>query len=961
MAINFAELEEKILVRWKEEKIFEKSMKNRKRGPRFVFFEGPPTANGKPGIHHILARSFKDIIPRYKTMQGYFVDRKAGWDTHGLPVEIQIEKELGISGKPQIENLVPGDKFESIKMFNQKCKDSVFRFKKDWEQLTERMAYWVDLENPYITYDNEYIESLWAVLKKFWDKKLLYQDYKVVPYCTRCGTALSSHEVAQGYKDVTETSIYIKFPVVGQAKTFILAWTTTPWTLPGNVALAVGAKIQYVKVKQGDEFLILAKDRLSILEGEYTIEEEFVGKKLEGWKYEPLFDVIPGAREKAYYVTLADFVTTTDGTGVVHTAVMYGEEDFNLGKKIGLPTFHTVDEQGKFVPEVKEWAGQYVKKAEPKIIEDLTSRGLTYKTEQYKHSYPFCWRCDTQLLYYAKVSWFIRVTDYKKQLLANNEKINWVPETIKHGRFGDWLENVKDWAISRERYWGTPLPIWVCDNCGDRLCVGSREEIKKLSLSKQANDSDLHRPFIDEVKLKCAKCDGPMSRVKDVIDVWFDSGAMPFAQWHYPFENGAKIDKGEAFPADYIAEAIDQTRGWFYVLLAVSTLMELGTPYKNVICLGHILDSKGQKMSKSKGNVVDPWMVINKYGVDALRWHLFTVNAPGEPKRFDIKNVEEVVKKVFLIFWNIYTFYQNYADGAPAKFKFGQKNVLDIWVASRTEELVEKVTSHLDKYEVLEAGRFITEYIDDLSTWYLRRSRDRFKSDDKADREDAIMTLGNCLMTLIKVMAPFAPFISDELYGRMKGKKESVHLDDWPEDFMKVDKKVVDQMEQVRKACELAHALRSQAGVKVRQILSEVKINQDWPKELLELIQDELNVKKVTSDKSLAASAPWIVGEHAELKVALNPILTDELKQEGLVREIVRAINNLRKTNGLTIHDRVALVCSTSDALLKSALEKYKDQISESVLADKLEIGEATGGVELEINEAKLICQLTKK
>lgn len=965
MALEFSKLEEKVLQQWRDKKIFEKSLKLRAKGPKFVFFEGPPTANGKPGIHHVLARAFKDLIPRYKTMRGYFVDRKAGWDTHGLPVELQVEKALGISGKPQIENIVPGDKFESIKQFNAKCKESVFAYKQDWEKLTERIAYWVDLSNPYITYDNAYIESLWSVLRKFWDDKLLYQDYKVVPYCSRCGTALSSHEVAQGYKDIKETSVYVKFLIPG-TNSYFLAWTTTPWTLPGNVALAIGPDIIYVNVKHKGENLILAKDRLSVLEGEYEISgPEMNGKKLAelGLSYIPLFDVIPNVpgTPSVFPVVLADFVTTTDGTGVVHTAVMYGEDDFSLGQKIGLPKFHTVDEQGKFVAEVAKFAGRKVKEVEPEIIEDLSARGLVYKTEKILHSYPFCWRCDTQLLYYAKVSWFIRVTEFKKKLLANNEKINWVPETIKHGRFGDWLENVKDWAISRERYWGTPLPIWVCSADADhKVCVGSVDELNKLAGSKVAED--LHRPFIDEVQFKCSakKCTGEMTRIKDVADVWFDSGAMPFAQWHYPFENVAKIDKSEAFPADYIAEAIDQTRGWFYTLLAVSTLLNKGTPYKNVVCLGHILDTKGQKMSKSKGNIVEPWSVIDKYGSDALRWHLFTVNPPGEPKRFDVKNVEDVVKKIFLILWNVYTFYSNYAGTEKIAPKFGTHNVLDLWVSSRTEDLRAKVTEHLDKYEILEAGRLIADYIDELSTWYLRRSRDRFKSDDKKDAAEALSTLGACLNVLIKLMAPFTPFLADELYQRLGGDKESVHLTDWPEAETKIKVAALEDMKTVRRVCEAAHALRSQAGLKVRQVLSEVVVNQDLSTALLDLIKDELNVKAATFKKDFKPSDKLIVSENGGLKVGLNIELTDALKEEGLVREIVRGINGLRKAQKLTIHDRVTIKCSSDEKSLEAIITKYNEEIKSSVLADKIDVVAGTTGEKIEINEFVLNCEIAK-
>ncbi|MBN1983749.1 MAG: isoleucine--tRNA ligase, partial [Chitinivibrionales bacterium] len=640
---DFPAMEEEILRFWEQENIFKKTLEKTKDGKSFVFFEGPPTANGKPGIHHVLARAYKDIILRYKTMQGFFVERKAGWDTHGLPVELQVEKELKISGKPDIEKY-------GIAQFNEKCEQSVWKYKKEWEELTKRIGFWLDLDSPYVTYENEYIESLWWIIRQIWDKDLLYKGHKVVPHCPRCGTALSSHEVAQGYKSVEENSVFIKFKVVGEKDTSILSWTTTPWTLPGNVALAVGEAIEYVKIKVGKEMYICAKAVVERLFEKYKEIETFTGADLIGMKYEQLFDIPALQSETSHQVYTADFVNTDEGTGVVHTAVMYGEDDYQLGEKVGLPKHHTVDENGTFTDEVPGLAGKFVKdkEVEKAIISDLQDRGLLLKEEMYTHDYPFCWRCDTPLLYYAKDSWFIRMSSLKEQLIKNNEEINWVPGYIKHGRFGEWLNELKDWAFSRERYWGTPLPIWESED-GDRICIGSREELKQLAKdpSKVIKDFDLHRPFVDDIVLM--KDGKEYRRVKEVIDVWFDSGAMPFAQWHYPFENKERIDKGVSFPAAFISEAIDQTRGWFYTLLAVSTLLDKGAPYKNIICLGHILDNKGQKMSKSRGNVVDPFEMIGKYGADTVRWHLFTMNQPGDSKLFDEKHLGDVLRKNWMI------------------------------------------------------------------------------------------------------------------------------------------------------------------------------------------------------------------------------------------------------------------------------------------------------------------------
>ncbi len=941
MSINFSKLEEEVLDYWEQKDIFKKTLAKESPKGNFVFFEGPPTANAAPGIHHLLARYFKDLIPRYKTMQGYQVERKAGWDTHGLPVELQVEKKLGLAGKPDIEKY-------GIKEFNAECKKMVWQFKDDWEKLTRRIAFWLDMEHPYVTYENDYIESLWWIFKQAWDKGLVYKGYKVVPQCPRCGTALSSHEVAQGYDNIEENSVYLKFKVTKgndkvQPGDYILSWTTTPWTLPGNVALAVGKNFDYIKIKKNNENLILAKALVAaIIEEDYEVVGEMKGKDLIGVEYEPLFaEALPKEvknYQNAFKVYSADFVSVEDGTGVVHTAVMYGEDDYNLGEQVGLPKYHTVDEGGLFVATVKKWAGQFVKdkKVEQEIIEDLKSRGLLYGEKLYKHDYPFCWRCDSPLLYYAKDSWFIKMSSLKNELIKNNQQINWVPDYIKEGRFGEWLAGIKDWAISRERYWGTPLPVWICESCGAQKCIGSREELGQEL-------ADLHRPYIDEIEFTC-QCGGQMKRIKEVVDVWFDSGSMPFAQWHYPFENKEKIDQGGQYPADYISEAIDQTRGWFYTLLAVSTFLGKGTCYKNIICLGHINDAEGQKMSKSKGNVVNPWEMINKYGSDAIRWYMYTINQPGDAKNFDAKGIDEVVKKVFLILWNVLSFYQMYASGEKFANQPDSKNILDQWILSKLNKLIKETTNKLDHYDVTGSARAFNEFINDLSTWYLRRSRSRFKGEDEKDKQAAIHTLGFTLLTLSKLMAPYIPFIAEKLYQELGGAKESVHLEDWPT-AGKVDEEVLSQMELVRQETEKGLALRKEAGLKVRQPLASytgINVKQIKP-EYLNILKDELNVKEI------------LVGEADKLDTALTP----ELMEEGLFRELVRQINDLRKQNKLTINDRVTLNYFTDSAELKSVIEKFKSEIKKATLSQ--EVVEADkGGEEIKIGDYKIKINLAK-
>ncbi|MFA6098174.1 MAG: isoleucine--tRNA ligase [Patescibacteria group bacterium] len=926
---DFPKMEEQVLKSWEKEKIFQKSLDKNKGGETFVFFEGPPTANGRPGIHHVLARAYKDVIPRYKTMRGFYVERKAGWDTHGLPVELQVEKELKISGKPEIEKF-------GIAKFNQKCKDSVWKYKKEWEELTRRIGFWLDLEHPYITYENDYIESLWWIIKQIWDKKLLYKGYKVVPHCPRCGTALSSHEVAQGYESVEENSVYVKFKVIGEEDTYILSWTTTPWTLPGNVALAVGADIDYVKIKVEKEFYILAKSIAEKLFEKVKIIEEKKGTVLTGLKYEPLFQIAALQTETSYRIYTADFVNIEEGTGVVHTAVMYGEDDYRLGEKVGLPKHHTVDENGKFTGEVVKWAGKFVKDKEVErgIVGDLRERGLLLKEEMYRHDYPFCWRCGTPLLYYAKDSWFIKMSALKNDLIKSNKKVHWHPGYIRDGRFGEWLNELKDWAFSRERYWGTPLPIWESAD-GDKICIGSREELKSLAQdpAKISDKLDLHRPYIDEVVL--VKSGKEYRRVKEVADVWFDSGSMPFAQWHYPFENKERIDQGVSFPADYIAEAVDQTRGWFYTLLAVSSLLGKEAPYKNVTCLGLILDEKGQKMSKSKGNIVDPFKIIDKYGADALRWYFFTINQPGESKLFSEKQLDEIIKKNWLIIWNVLTFWKMYTKD----FKPGNKptgHVLDKWVLAQLNLLVEKVTEDLDKYEVTEATRAIGQFINLLSTWYLRRSRSRFKKAGE-DKDNALQTLQTVLITLAELLAPFVPMMAESLFKEVNKERDqkSVHLCDWPEpDKSLADQKLIEAMSQARQAVEIGHSLRKDNNLKVRQPLSQMIIKGAvLGDEIIQIIKDEMNVQAVVMVKKMHSGKEFVSKSSGSLEIALDTTITDELKELGIIRELVRHINAMRKDAQLTINDTITLYYEIESPEIKGIVKHYKNDICRETLA----------------------------
>ena len=1198
--------EEAVLQFWKENKIFEKSLEKDSPKGEFVFYEGPPTANGKPGIHHLEARAFKDAIPRYKTMRGYHVRRKGGWDTHGLAVEIQTEKKLSLNSKKAIEEY-------GIEKFNQECKKSVWEYLDAWNKFTKRIGFWLDQENPYVTYQNDYIESVWNIVKKINDQDLLYKDYKVVPWCPRCGTALSTHELAQGYEDVKDLSVYVKFRIGGKnaasagslsgsadpaltlgssacerprqkhifAANYFLAWTTTPWTLPGNVALAVGKDIDYVKIKINEEFLILAKARLSIITEPYEIISEMKGKDLIGLEYESLFPFLnniisengKSKLEKAYKVYEADFVNTEEGTGIVHTAVMYGQDDFELGTKVGLPKHHLVNLEGKFIKGTGFLENRFVKEKDANgkptldidIIKYLTDKNLFFKKENYEHSYPHCWRCHTALIYYARDSWYIKVSDpkIKEQMIKENKKINWEPSYIQEGRFGQWLEEIKDWAISRERYWGTPLPVWECQSCQKKSVIGSVEELQnktkksgnsyflmrhgetttnlknlvstvinsgshlteegkkktlaasellkkegidiiftspfnrtretteiikkalnleennifidkrlgemqvksyegrtwdeyhrdfpkimenfdkakegdeslkdvkkrvmnflfelekkyqnkkilivthgsptwlavagikmldaentlvmihdkksfhylgnsemqKLSFTSfphdQFGDFDLHRPYIDEVALVCG-CGGNLIRVKEVMDVWFDSGAMPFAQDHYPFDfaQGKPFEnKKLPYPADFICEAIDQTRGWFYTLHAIGVLMGRGKAYKNVICLGHLLDAKGKKMSKSLGNIVDPWVMMEKYGVDALRLWMYSVNQPGESKNFDEKTVALLHQQVFGLLYNVLAFYELYGDKKIEKIHLtpsplsllrrgvGERSdVLDTWILARLDELVKISTENLDNYKLLEPVRGIRDFVGDLSTWYLRRSRERIKNGDK----EAKQTLYFVLKTLIKLLAPFAPFAAEDIWLKLKSESDiqSVHLVEWPKmskaafDIFGRKNKILKNMQIVRDICTAGNAERQKLNIPVRQVLNKLFSKVSVDVECQKLIKEELNVKEVVTDVSMKNS------------VKLDADITPELKQEGNFRELARALQNMRKKLGLTPNDVVSIAFETNDAG-KKLIQKFENDIKKTVLASAIEF-KKNDGSEIKIGDLVFKVEIEK-
>ena len=858
-SLDPTERERAVLDFWKEKKIFERSMEMRDGAPKYTFYDGPPTANGKPHIGHVLTRAIKDMIPRYHAMKGAYVPRKAGWDTHGLPVEIEVEKLLGLDGKEQIEKY-------GLEPFIEKCKESVWKYKGMWEDFSDTVGFWADMDNPYVTYHNDYIESVWWSLKEIYSKGLLYKGFKIVPYCPRCGTPLSSHEVAQGYKDVRERSAIAKFKIKGETAYF-LAWTTTPWTLPSNVALCVNPVEKYVRVKHGDDVFILAAalcDRV-LGEGQYEVIAEYVGKDLEYTEYEPLFNFVSPA-EKCWYVTVADYVTMDDGTGIVHIAPAFGEDDAVVGRRYGLPLVQLVDQKGEMTAET-DWPGVFCKDADKLVLRNLKDRGLLFAAPEFTHSYPHCWRCSTPLIYYARNSWFIKMTAVRDRLIKNNETINWIPESIGKGRFGDWLENVQDWGISRNRYWGTPLNIWEC-SCGNIHSVGSIEELRTLAPDCPA-DIELHRPFIDSVTFKCDKCGGEMHRVPEVIDCWYDSGSMPFAQYHYPFENKELFES--QFPADFISEAVDQTRGWFYSLLAISTLLFDCAPYKNVIVLGLVQDEDGQKMSKSKGNAVDPFDALKRHGADAIRWYFYTNSAPWLPSRFSDRAVTEGQRKFLGTLLNTYAFWVLYADidsFDPTKYSLSDcaLTVMDKFILSRMNSMVKDVDTELSNYCIPEAAKALYSFVDELSNWYVRRSRERFwVSGMPDDKVAAYMTLYTSLVTLAKAAAPMVPFISEDIYQNLvrtvdKNAPESVHLCDFPTvcESM-IDKKLEDDMEFILNVVVLGRSARNGANIKNRQPLSEiyVKTDRDVSDYYRDIVEDELNVKKAVFVSDVSAFSSY--------------------------------------------------------------------------------------------------------
>ncbi len=1019
--VDFPKVEGEILELWDGIGAFEKSVERRPEDNPFVFYEGPPTANGRPGFHHALARAFKDLIPRYKTMRGYRVERKGGWDCHGLPVELQVEKELGLSGKNDVEKY-------GVEEFNRLCRESVFRYVEDWREMSARLGFWVDMDNAYWTLDNSYIESVWWALKNLYERDLLYEGYKVTAHCPRDQTSLSSAEVAMGYETVTDPSVYVKLPLVDDENTSLLIWTTTPWTLISNTAVAANPDVEYTTVEVGGERLILARELVEKVlgEGDHEMLETVKGRDLEGEKYRRPFDYVPvEGSETLFTVVLGDYVTTTEGTGLVHTAPAYGEDDARTGRRYGLPTLHPVKPDGTFDERVGPFAGIFVKEADPGLIEELREKSLLFRAEEYEHPYPHCWRCGTPLLYYAKRAWYARTTAVLDDLLRENENINWVPEHIKWGRFGDWLRNNVDWALSRERYWGTPLPIWRCDN-GHTTAIGSVGELKERSLTGVPDD--LHRPYVDDVKVRCEECGEEATRVPEVLDAWFDSGSMPFAQRHYPFDE-AQEDFERHFPADFISEGVDQTRGWFYSLLAASTMLFGRSPYRTCMVLGHVLDAEGKKMSKSRGNVIDPWEVFSKQGADALRWALYTSTSPGNPRRFSLDQVDDAVRKHLLTLWNTYSFFVTYAriDGFDPKEDYvvpGERSLMDRWALSELQLTAKTVTERLDAYDVTAAGRALGEFVDELSNWYVRRSRRRFwKGEDDLDKKAAHSTLYDCLVAVAKLSAPFTPFIAEALYQNLVvnvdvAAPESVHLADWPEvNEALVDEKLSRDMAAARRVVALGRAARNAAAIKTRQPLREVVVVpeaadgapefREGVKSLRDIVLDELNVKElrfgeaedvlaydlkpnlsvvgpkygklVPELRRALAEAPPEVGERAaageeipvnvdgreivlgseellveprerpgyalvregDLAVALKTELDEELIDEGLVRELVHRVQNLRREREFEIEETISVTLGGSPRIAGLLKGPWGEYFKAEVLARELNLDEA--------------------
>lgn len=1017
--LNFVDREAEVLKFWKENDIANKCITNREGCDTFTFYDGPPTANGKPHIGHVLTRVIKDMLPRYQSMKGKKVLRKAGWDTHGLPVELEVEKLLGLDGKEQIEKY-------GIEPFIKKCRESVWKYKGMWEEFSDVVGFWADMEHPYITYENDYIESVWWALNEIWKKGLLYKGHKVVPYCPRCGTPLSSHEVAQGYKDVKERSAMVKFKAKDEDNTYFLAWTTTPWTLPSNLGLVVNPEVDYVKVSYEGQNLIMAEALVESVfankEGEHPVLERFKGKALEYREYEPLYPYAEGKiKKKAFYVMCDGYVTTSDGTGIVHTAPAFGEDDARVCRAYDMPFVQFVDAKGNMTEDT-DWPGTFVKDADPLILDDLKAAGKLFKAPKFEHSYPHCWRCDTPLIYYARESWFIKMTAVKEQLIANNNTINWIPDAIGKGRFGEWLEHVQDWGISRNRYWGTPLNVWEC-SCGHQHSIGSIAELKSMS-DNCPEDIELHRPYIDAVTIKCPKCGGEMKRVPEVIDCWFDSGSMPFAQWHYPFENKEIFD--ERYPADFISEAVDQTRGWFYSLLAISTLLFDNASYKNVIVLGHVQDKDGKKMSKSKGNAVDPMDALRKHGADAIRWYFYENSAPWLPNRFHDDAVQEGQRKFMGTLWNTYAFYVLYAnidnfDATKYELEYDKLSVMDKWLLSRLNTLIKAVDNNLANYKVTETAKVLQDFVDELSNWYVRRSRERFWGKDmNQDKINAYMTLYTALTTVVKLAAPMVPFITESIYRNLVCSVDdkapiSVHLCDFPvanEAF--IDTELEAEMELVLEIVVLGRAARNASNIKNRQPIGNMYVKADRQLDdfFKEIVASELNLKAVSFkddmeeylsysfkpqfkvlgpkvgkqigevkaalaginghaakaelestgklkltlksgevellpedvDITMSQTEGFATQRYGNVTIALETTLSQELIEEGFVREIISKLQTMRKENGFQVVDHITVYAAGNDKLV-DIMSRNEDFLKKVVLADKVVYGSTEGFV----------------